>query len=179
MNNLLSVNSSSDIPLKYSNTPIGFLLEYHNLKRPYEEYSSAQLLVGMCMDNRNNLNIPDNFSFIMRAGGANFQTNEFHISYALGVGNLKYYVLIGHSDCGMVNLEARKSVFVDGLIRNAGWTKEQAQKYFVKFAPQFEVYNGIEFTLSEVIRLRKVYPEITIAPMFYKVEDRRLYMIKE
>ena len=64
MNRLIPVSSWSDIPERYHDTPIGLLLEYHNLNRPYESYSTAQLLIGMCMDNRKYLHIPDNFAFI-------------------------------------------------------------------------------------------------------------------
>jgi carbonic anhydrase len=44
------------------------LLEYHNLGRALDVCTKAQLLIGMCMDNRKHLRIPDNFAFIIRAG---------------------------------------------------------------------------------------------------------------
>ena len=69
MNRLHPVESRDDIPQQYRDTPIGLLLEYHNLDRPHATYSSARLLIGMCMDNRKHLHIPDNFSFIIRSGG--------------------------------------------------------------------------------------------------------------
>ena len=71
-----------DILPDYQQTPIGLLLEYHNLSRPFEVCDSASLLVGMCMDNRKHLRIPDNFSFIIRSGGANLRYSEFKVSYA-------------------------------------------------------------------------------------------------
>ena len=49
---LIPVNSKDDISREYYDTPIGLLLEYHNLGRPYDEYDNARLLIGMCMDNR-------------------------------------------------------------------------------------------------------------------------------
>lgn len=52
MNRLLSIQSSDDILPEYRQTPIGLLLEYHNLNRPLDAYDKAQLLIGMCMDNR-------------------------------------------------------------------------------------------------------------------------------
>ena len=36
-----------------------------NLNRTFENYSQAKLLIGMCMDNRKHLHMPDNFSFII------------------------------------------------------------------------------------------------------------------
>ena len=167
------------MPEAYLNTPIGRLLEYHNLQKPFDTYQSAELLIGMCMDNRKHMHIPDNFSYIIRTGGANLRYSEFKVSYAIGVGHVKHIALIGHNHCGMVNLVARKNEFINGLVETAGWTKEQAEEQFMNFAPMFEIGNETDFILSETVRLRKKYPKIQIAPILYMVEDNRLYLIKE
>lgn len=179
MERLLAINSTADIPDQYRNTPIGLLLRYHNLDEPFETYDAARLLVGMCMDNRKHLHIPDNFSYIIRAGGANLRYSEFKISYAIGVGGIGHLALIGHNHCGMVNLAARREQFVEGLTEQAGWDKAQAEEHFMQFAPMFEIGNEVDFVLAEVARLRLRYPKIQIAPMLYLVEDNRLYLIKE
>lgn len=179
MNNIIAVNKKEDIFPQYQNTPIGLLLEYHNLDREPEIYESAQLLVGMCMDNRKHLHIPDNFSFIIRAGGANLRQSEFKVSFAISVGGIQHIALIGHNNCGMVNLNARKEEFIAGLSERAGWEKEKAEEHFNQFAPMFEIGNEIDFVVSEAQRLRLRYPKIIVAPMFYKVEDNRLYLIEE
>ena len=88
MYRLIPVTSYEDIFPEYSDTPVGQLLEYHNLNRVYETYTQAQLLVGMCMDNRKHLHIPDNFAYIIRAGGANLRYSEFKVSYAIAVGGV-------------------------------------------------------------------------------------------
>ncbi len=124
MNRLLAISSESDIPEQYRGTPIGLLLAYHNLNRAYESYSNAQLLIGMCMDNRKHLHIPDNFAFIIRAGGANLRYSEFKVSYAIAVGGVRSIALIGHNQCGMVNLMERKDIFINGLVDTAGWDRE-------------------------------------------------------
>jgi carbonic anhydrase len=179
MNSIISIKSEFDISQEYRNTPIGQLLEYHNLKRHFESYQKAQLLIGMCMDNRKHLHIPDNFAFIIRAGGANLRYSEFKVSYAIAVGQVRHIALIGHSNCEMVGLFARKGLFIKGLVENAGWNKEQAENHFMHFAPMFEIDNEMDFTLSETKRLRIRYPKIQIAPMFYLVEDNKLYLLKE
>ena len=79
----------------------------------------------------------------------------------------------------MVNLISRKEQFINGLINKAGWDKEAAEDHFMHFAPMFEIGNEIDFTTSEANRLRLRYPKITVAPMLYKVEDNRLYLIDE
>lgn len=179
MNKLTSINSYSDIPAEYRESPIGLLLSYHNLGLPHATYSKAQILIGMCMDNRKHLHIPDNFAFIIRSGGANLRYSEFKVSYAIGVGQVSQIALIGHNNCGMVNLIARKNEFIDGLVNYAGWDRERAEEHFFHFAPMFEIGSETDFILSETKRLRLRYPRVQIAPLFYVVDDNRLYLIKE
>lgn len=179
MIDLISIESTGDIDHGYQQTPIGLLLEYHNLNRQFDTYNTAQLLIGMCMDNRKYLRIPDNFAFIIRSGGANLRYNEFHISYAVAVGKVSYIALIGHNNCGMVNLGARKKEFVEGLTIGAGWNADRAEKHFSDHAPMFEIGNETDFVLNETKRLRLLYPKIQIAPLLYRVEDNRLYFIRE
>jgi carbonic anhydrase len=178
MNRLISITKPQEIPVEYQNTPIGLLVEYHNLNRKFDECSTAQLLVGMCMDNRKHLNIPDNFSYIIRSGGANLRYSEFKVSFAISVGGVKHIALIAHSNCGMVNLASKKSQFIEKLAENGGWSMEQAEEHFNNYAPIFEIDNEIDFIISETARLRLRYPKVKIAPMYYKVEDNLLYFIK-
>lgn len=179
MNRLLTISTADNILPEYRQTPIGLLLEYHNLNRPLDTYDKAQLLIGMCMDNRKHLRIPDNFSFILRAGGANLRYSEFKVSYAIAVGQIRHIALIGHNHCGMVNLISRKTEFINGLVETAGWDKERAEEHFMHFAPMFEIGNEVDFILSETKRLRLRYPKIQIAPLMYLVDDNKLYLIKE
>lgn len=179
MDRLSPVKSKEDIFPEYRDTPVGLLLAYHNLNREYETYTQAQLLVGMCMDHRKHLHIPDNFSYIIRAGGANLRHSEFKVSYAIAVGGVKSIALIGHNNCGMVNLVERREKFIQGLVENAGWEKDKAEQHFNQFAPMFEIENETDFILSETQRLRLRYPKVQVAPLLYIVEDNLLYQIKE
>lgn len=179
MHQLISVKKDSDIPAQYHGTPIQQLLEYHNLGRPFERYEKAQLLVGMCMDHRKHLIMPDNFAYIIRSGGANLRYSEFKVSYAIGVGGVQHIVLIGHDQCGMVNLHERRQLFIDGLMVNAGWSQEMAAEQFNNFAPLFELGNEIEFILNEAQRLRRRYPRVMVAPMYYQINQQELFLIKE
>ena len=58
------------------------------------------LLIGMCMDHRKDLTIPNEFAYVLRSAGANFRDSSFEISYAVA--------------------------FVQGLVDRAGWTAEKA-----------------------------------------------------
>lgn len=179
MDRLIPIESESDIPEGLRGTPIAKLLEYHNLDRPFESYTQAELLIGMCMDNRKHLHIPDNFAYILRAGGANLRPSEFKVSYAIAVGGVRAIALIGHTQCGMVNLMARKQAFVQGLVEGAGWEQSAAEDHFLHFSPIFEIGSEVDFVVSEAKRLRLRYPKVEVAPMLYKVEDNRLYLIRE
>ena len=179
MERLVSVSKSDDIPGEYQHTPIGLLLEYHNLSRPQGVYQSARLLIGMCMDNRKSLRVPDNFAYIIRAGGANLRYSEFKVSYAIAVGGVTSIALIGHNQCGMVNLVSKRDTFIKGLVENAGWDSERAEEHFMNYAPMFEIENEVDFVLSETKRLRLRYPKIIVAPMLYRVEYNFLYLIRE
>jgi len=175
---LIPVIKKKDIPKEYRNNPIGLLLEYHNLDRRFDEYSQARLLIGMCMDNRKHLHMPDNFAFIIRSGGANLRYSEFKVSFAIAVGQVRHIALIGHNHCGMVNLISRKEEFINGLVDRAGWSKGAAEEHFMNLAPMHEIGNEIDFIVSETDRLHKRYPKIKIAPLYYRVEDNRLYCIR-
>jgi carbonic anhydrase len=179
MNRLIAVQKSEDILESYQDTPIGSLIEYHNLDRAFETYQSAQLLVGMCMDHRKHLHIPENFSYIIRTGGANLRYSEFKVSYAISVGGIQHIALIGHNNCGMVNLHSKREQFIEGMIKNAGWDAQKAEEHFMTYAPLFEIENETDFVVNEARRLREKYPEITIAPMFYDVNDNQLYFVHE
>ncbi|OGI19732.1 MAG: carbonic anhydrase [Candidatus Melainabacteria bacterium RIFCSPHIGHO2_02_FULL_34_12] len=175
---LKSVISEKDIPEDLLNTPVAELLKYHNLCLKFKTYEKAEMAVVMCMDNRKQLNIPNRFAFILRTAGARITGNEFKLSFAIGFGNIKHVVLIGHTNCGMINLTSKKEVIVKGLVENAGWTKEQAENHFISFAPFFEIENEVDFTVSESKRLKEKYPKVIFVPMVYKVEDNLLYLIE-
>jgi carbonic anhydrase len=179
MHDLISINRIEDILPAYRNTPIESLLSYHNLEQKHKIHEKAELLVGMCMDNRKHLHIPDNFAYIIRSGGANLRYSEFKVSYAIAVGNVRHIALIGHNHCGMVNLVARRNEFINGLVETAGWKKETAEEHFMQFAPLFEIGNEKNFIITETRRLRLRYPKVTIAPLLYLVEDNKLYFINE
>jgi carbonic anhydrase len=175
----VAVRNKEDIFPKYQGTPIGLLLEYHNLGRFFEMYDHAELLVATCMDYRVSLNLPDKFAYIIRTGGTNLRPVEFQVSYAVSVGKIRAIALIGHTNCAMVNLAVRRENFIEGLVQEAGWYKGSAEEHFDKQSPAFEIGNELDFTLSEAMRLRKVYPKILVAPMIYNLEGEKLWLLQD
>lgn len=179
MDRLVQITHETDIFSQYRDTPIGRLLAYHNLNQAFESYTKAELLIGMCMDNRKHLHIPDNFAYIIRSGGGNLRYSEFKVSYAIAVGGVRAIALIAHNHCGMVNINVKKEQFIEGLSEDAGWDREWAEEHFMHFAPLFEIGNEIDFVLAEAQRLRARYPKILVAPLFYNVDNNQLYLVRE
>jgi carbonic anhydrase len=98
MSQLISISKIDDIPSEYRETPIGHWLEYHNLNASFDTYSQAALLIGMCMDHRKHLRIPDKFAYIIRTGGANLRFNEFQVSFAIVVGGVEAIAIISQTN---------------------------------------------------------------------------------
>jgi len=179
MERLIPVTAQSDILPVYHKTPIEALLAYQNLNRPHGTHDKAELLIGMCMDNRKHLRIPENFAYIIRSGGGNLRYSEFKVSYAIAIGGISAVALLAHTNCGMVNLSSKREQFIAGLIDKAGWDPEWAEAHFMHFAPMFEIGNEVDFVLSEAKRLRLRYPKLLVAPLLYRVEDGQLYQLRE
>jgi carbonic anhydrase len=178
MPQIIPVSYAGDIIPEYRGTPVGLLLEYHNLGRPFGTAPAPQLLIGMCMDSRKALRIPNDFAFVLRTAGANMRDNEFRISYAIAVGGVRTIVLLAHTDCGMARLGQRRDQFIKGLVDAAGWDEARAVKHFESSAPKFGIRDEVEFVLAEAERLRAIYPRITVAPLLYRVEDDLLYQLR-
>jgi carbonic anhydrase len=178
MAQIIPVNYLSDILPEYQGTPVGLLLEYHNLGRAMGSVGAPQLLVGMCMDSRKSLRIPNDFAFVLRTAGANMRDNEFRISYAIAVGGVRTIALIAHTDCGMARLGERREQFIRGLMDAAGWDERQATRHFEESAPKFGIRDEVDFVLREAERLRTIYPRIEIVPLLYRLEDDLLYQLR-
>jgi carbonic anhydrase len=178
MTEIIPVNFRNDILPDYSGTPVGLLLEYHNLGRAIPSATAPQLLIGMCMDSRKSLRIPNDFAFVLRTAGANMRDNEFRISYAIAVGGVRTIVLIAHTDCGMARLAQRRDQFIHGLMEAAGWDEARATKHFEESAPKFGIRDEVEFVMREAERLRAIYPRIAVVPLLYRVEDDLLYQLR-
>lgn len=179
MKSFIEIRSEADVPEGWRDGPIGALLRYHNLGAPLPGRAERpELLIGMCMDSRKHLRIPDNFAFILRTGGANLRLAEFRVSYAIAVGGVRAIALIGHTNCGMSGLSARRGAFVDGLVE-AGWARTAAEAHFDRFAPEHEIGPEGDFIRAEARRLRALYPKVAVAPLLYRVEDNSIALLRE
>ena len=173
------IDRLDDIPACLRGTPVEELILYQNFAAAHKSYTSAQLLVGMCMDNRKQLKLPENFAYIIRTGGANLRYSEFKVSYAIAVGGVNHIVLIAHDHCGMVNLAGKMQPFIDGLSRLENWTPERARDHFLNYAPIYEIEDETEFVLTESRRLSEKYKGVTVVSLYYTLDDNRLSLIEE
>lgn len=176
---LISIRSAQDIPAALHGTPVELLLRYQNLGEPHGKFQQAQILIGMCIDYRKHLNIPENFAYIIRTGGANLRLSEFRVSFAVAVGGVSTIALIGHTRCGMVDLESKREAFIQGLMDRAGWTRHDAATHFDENAPLHEIVNETEFVRKEAARLKTKYPKLFVAPLIYDVDDGQLFVVGE
>jgi carbonic anhydrase len=175
---LVPADSAAEIIPAYRDTPIEGLLRYHNLREPLPTTSGrARLLVGMCMDDRKDLVIPNEFAFIVRAAGGNLRDHAFDISYAVAIAGVTAIALLAHTDCGMVGVSHKRDKFVRGLVTHGGWDEARAAAHFDEAIPVYEIRDALEFVVAEARRLREVYPAVLVAPLLYRVEDDRLLQI--
>ena len=174
----IKVREKSDIPEEHIHSPIGMLLAYQNLSEPFKKHDRAEILVGMCMDNRKQLTIPGNFAYIIRTGGGNLRYSEFKLSYAIAIGGVRHVALIAHNHCGMVGLMDRKDDFVSGLCQLPGWGVRRAEEHFLNYAPMFEIGNETDFVVEEAERLAAKYSGVSFVPLYYALEDNSLSLIK-
>jgi carbonic anhydrase len=175
---LVAADSVADILPAYVGTPVEWLLRYHNLaESPPPASGRAQLLVGMCMDDRKDLVIPNEFAFVLRAAGGNLRDHEFDISYAVAMGGVTTIALLAHTDCGMVGVRQKRAAFVRGLVERGGWEQARAADHFDQCVPHYEIGDAVEFVVDEASRLRAAYPALLVAPLLYRVEDDRLLQI--
>ncbi|MCC7201838.1 MAG: carbonic anhydrase [Nitrospirae bacterium] len=178
-NRLISISSEWDIPEVYRKTSISKLILYHNLNLPSNRYKRAEILTLMCMDNRQSLRLPGNFSFIVRNGGGTQNGASFSISFAVAVGGIRHIAVIGHSDCMMVNLGSRKAEFIRGLSEGSGWDKAAAESHFIDSCVLFNKEDVVSSVIAEAELIRSQHTGIVVAPMLYSVEDDLLYLIEE
>jgi carbonic anhydrase len=177
---IVAVDSIGEVLPAYAGTPVEWLLRYHNLAEPLPSTSGrAQLLVGMCMDDRKDLVIPNEFAYVLRAAGGNLRDHAFDISYAVAIGGVAAIALLAHTDCGMVGLRTKRAAFIRGLVARGGWDEPRAAEHFDECVARYALDDAVEFVVEEADRLRASYPALLVAPLLYRVEDDRLLQIVE
>lgn len=174
---LKGVAAEGDILEPYRGTPVADWLRYHNLRQGPGYYKSPKLLVVTCMDYRIHLNVPERFSYVLRLAGANPRHGEFDLACALAFAGIRHVCLVGHTDCAMESLLAKRDAFISGMEKAAGWSKSSAEMEFGFFAARFAIPNVVDFTFFQAAWLEETFPGVLVAPLIYDVKDGLLYQI--
>lgn len=162
-------------------TPIEDLLLFHNEKKSVPSgYDNPQLLISLCMDQRISLNLPRGFAFTLRTPGSRLQGLEFAVSYAIAMAEVRTLAVIGHTDCAMTKVQDLKERFVKQLDDwHDQWDAQDALKHFEQWAPVFYIKDMKEHIRSQVAWISKIFPDLLVAPLIYRVEDHHLVLLED
>jgi carbonic anhydrase len=173
---LIEINSSQDIPLAWRNTPVEAFIMAQNFGWPIHASGKPELLIATCIEFRYALPVPRMYAYVIRRASGRVIGSEFSVGYTLAKG-VKYLIMIGHNDCGMARVDEMAPLVVSALIEQ-GWKRELAEEYVLKHGSRHRIGNEIEALKDEYIRLRQVFPKLSIAPLFVCLYDSRLYIPK-
>lgn len=95
---------------------------------------------------------------------------EIKVSFTLSVAGVKHIVLIGHCNCGKVNIASKKNLFIAKFSKNGGLILEKIEAGFNNYAPMFEINNEIDYTLNEATRFCLNYPKTIITHLYDTVK---------
>jgi len=179
LSRLQKVTSESDLPAYLKDTPIASLIKSQNMGQIDNALPDApQMVIGMCIDYRKSLHLPQNCAYVIRRTGANMAGSEFSVALALSTG-IEYMALIAHNHCVMSNPRERRDAFVNMLRDRHGWTHEQALSFFDQHAASREIDDAIDFSIKESRRLGALFRGLKVVPLLFMLEDNCLYLVKE
>ncbi len=173
---LKQVNTREDIPERWLGSPIEDLIGAHNFDKPIESGGDPRLLIVTCIEYRFQPEIPNMWAYVNRCAGGRLAGNEFSVSYILAKG-VRHMALIGHNDCGMTKVIEFKPMLIDALV-GQHWERDRAEDFVEQNAARFLMHDEIDGQKREFMRLRKLFPEIEIAPLFVSIASMRLHIPK-
>jgi carbonic anhydrase len=175
-NSLIEFATSRDIPEEWLGTPIESFVAAQNFGWPIQTTGKPELLVASCIEFRYALPVPRMYAYVIRRASGRIIGSEFSVAYTMSKG-VKHLVMIGHNDCGMSQLEANRAGVLQTLI-DQGWSPEASEAYVAKNAERHAIVNELDALKGEYIRVRRLFPKLTIAPLFVCLYDSKLYLPK-
>lgn len=168
-----------DMPERWQGTPIDEFISAHNFNKPIETESgdAPKLLLVSCIEFRFAPQVPANFAYMIRTAGgriSNIPGSEFALAYILANG-VKHIATVGHNDCGMTKVEAFKPKLVEALVEQ-GWERDNAQKFIEENAETFAMKDEIDSLEFEFLRMRSLFKNVEIAPLFVSLSSSRLHI---
>ncbi|HEY9732173.1 MAG TPA: hypothetical protein V6C89_09680 [Drouetiella sp.] len=171
---LKRIENVEDIPQRWQDTPIAALIGAHNFGKPIEPAGKPELLIATCIEFRFTPNIPSMYAYVIRRASGRLIGSEFAMVYTMSQG-VKHIVLIGHDDCGMTKVSQKKAAMIQTL-QEQGWTAQRAEEYVTNEAGRYAIDDEVDSLESEFYRLREMFPNIEIAPLFVSLNSHKLYL---
>lgn len=176
-NRILEISEPNDIPKEWRDTPIEKFIASENFHKEIEQKDAGpQLLIGTCIEARYALTIPPSFAYVIRRASGRLLGAEFSIAYTI-VKGVEHVVLIGHNDCGMTRVPEAMPALAAALT-SQGWEHEAAEEFVKRHAGRHSIGDEIDALEREYYRLKKLFPKLTIAPLFVCLAEATLYLPK-
>jgi len=102
--------------------------------------------------------------------------SELAVGYALHRG-VKNILLIAHDDCGMTHLVELGADIIKALI-DQGWGVDAATRFVHEGTAKLAVRDELEALEQEYHRLKKLFKNVHVAPLFLTLSDKRVYIPK-
>lgn len=171
---LFDMATPADIPDEWKGTPVEKLILSENFETPIEETGKPEILIVTCIEFRYQLPIPSMFAFVIRRASGRLIGSEFSLAYTLYRG-VECVALIGHNDCGMTKVLEAKEGMRDALVKH-GWHELRAEEFIQYHAGRYGIGDEIDSLEREYWRLKRLFPNLLIAPMFVCLADKKLYV---
>ncbi len=173
---LIELSSPEDLPAAWRGTPIESLIMAQNLGWPLPSGTGPQLLIVTCIEFRYTPQLPRMYAYIIRRASGRLLGSEFTVGYVISRG-VKHLVLVGHNDCGMVKVSEHGPEVIDALA-NQGWKRDLAEQFVQHFSARHKISDELAALETEYNRLLRLFPKLTIAPLFVNLYDSKLYLPK-
>ncbi len=174
--NLKEFGDREDIPVHWLNTPVEDFIMSQNFQWPVTVTGKPEVLISTCIEFRYALPVPRGYAYVIRRASGRVLGSEFSVGYTMAKG-VKYLLLIGHNDCGMSKVRQVASAVVDAFV-DQGWRREVAEEYVRKQGGRHAIDDELGALKEEYVRLRQIFPKLTIAPLFICLYDSKLYLPK-
>lgn len=171
---LVELRSSADIPARWHGTPIESFIQAQNLGYPLYPSAEPQVLISTCIEFRYSLPVPSNYAYVVRTAGGRLVGSEFAVGYVLSRG-VKNILLVAHNDCGMTKIAHHKEAMTEAYVAQ-GWSRASAEAFIESKAPRYAFKDELEALELEYHRLKKIFKNVHVAPLFLYLSDRRVHI---
>jgi carbonic anhydrase len=169
-----AIRDLDKVPAPWKGNPIEALIKAHNFDTEIEPSGKPELLISTCIEFRFQPKVPPFYGYVVRRAGGRVLGAEFTMAYALAKG-VKHIALIGHNDCGMCKVAENTEAMIAALIGQE-WPEADARSYVEKHGPIHALADEIEALRDEYLRLRRLFRNVEIAPLFAGLGNNQLYI---